>query len=153
MEKVINGHPDYTITDAGSVVSFKYGKKRTLKQRVNRKGYLCVNLSEGGVLVTCAVHRLVAEAFVDNPQGFPMINHKDGDKNNNNASNLEWCTALHNTREAVRLGLLKNAKKFSQEEANDLKLKYLASNMSQVEFCRMFGLSKFTLNRILKNKY
>ena len=51
------------------------------------------------------IHRLVAETFIKNPENYFYINHKDGDKTNNNINNLEWCDNSHNVREAYRLGL------------------------------------------------
>ena len=153
MKKEITGYSDYFVTDEGIVISSKYGKRRVLKQRVNSKGYLCVNLSNNGKITTRAVHRLVAEAFLENTQSLPMINHKDGNKFNNHIDNLEWCTALHNSREAVRLGLIKGKKLLSHEEADKIKDMYLKSNMSQRKFSSRFSISRFTLSRILKDMY
>ena len=61
---------------------------------------------------TCMIHRLVAQAFIPNPEGKPEINHKDGDRNNNHVDNLEWCTSSENSYHAYRTGLAKpkNAK-------------------------------------------
>ena len=53
------------------------------------------------------VHRLIAEAFIPNPQNYPVVNHIDGNKQNNDISNLEWCTQEHNMEEAKRLNLFK----------------------------------------------
>lgn len=64
-------------------------------------GYLTVSLS--GKIV--GVHRLVADAFIPNPENKPQVNHKNADKTDNNADNLEWCTASENSRHAVAMGL------------------------------------------------
>lgn len=68
-------------------------------------GYLIVSLYNAGVKTTRAVHRLVAEAFVPNPDGLPQVNHIDGNKHNNSATNLEWVTNLQNIRHSIDMGL------------------------------------------------
>lgn len=69
---------------------------RILKQHRDRKGYCLVSLCKNGKYKTCLVHRLVALAFIENPNGFPCINHKDEDKTNNHIHNLEWCSYSYN---------------------------------------------------------
>ena len=88
--KKIKGKEDYEVSNYGRVRS----KWRVLKPSLNGKGYYRVSL---GARNFKFVHRLVAEAFVDNPNGYPIINHKDENKTNNYASNLEWCTHKYNS--------------------------------------------------------
>ena len=95
------GYPKYEISESGIVISLqgKYGiKRRVLKQRVDKQGYLLVHLSEGGKNSWKSVHRLVASAFIPNPNKLPQVNHKDENKQNNHVSNLEWCTISYWTR-------------------------------------------------------
>ena len=69
-----------------------------LKPCVNKKGYLQVDMRYGGKRHIARVHRLVALAFIPNPDNLPEINHKDENKKNNRIDNLEWCTHLYNIR-------------------------------------------------------
>lgn len=72
------------------------------------KGYVRVHLGKGtGKRVLKSIHRLVALAFIPNPMNLPQVNHINGDKTDNRAENLEWCTAKHNTRHALNNGLKK----------------------------------------------
>ena len=71
-------------------------KGRTIKQWENRRGYKMVTLSKHGKQKHFQVHRLVAIAYLENPENLPCINHKDENKTNNRAENLEWCTILYN---------------------------------------------------------
>lgn len=64
--------------------------------RTNYDGYLDVNLSKDGASRKRIVHRLVAEAFIENPDNLPEVNHKDEDKKNNSVENLEWCSREYN---------------------------------------------------------
>ena len=68
-------------------------------------GYMSIRLNKDGMAKTFSVHSIVANAFVANPHGYHSINHKDGDKTNNRADNLEWCTPTQNMRHAVKYGL------------------------------------------------
>ena len=71
-------------------------KGRLLKPTINNAGYKRVSLCKSGRQKSFFVHRLVATAFIDNPQGLPFVNHKDENKLNNHVSNLEWCTNEYN---------------------------------------------------------
>ena len=69
---------------------------KILKPWKNNWGYLLVSLCKNGIVRNARIHRLVALAFIPNPQNLPQVNHKDEDKTNNAVSNLEWCTAGYN---------------------------------------------------------
>ncbi len=81
----------YYITDDGKVYSLKSSKQKELKQHPH-KGYMRVWLSNHNKSSAWLVHRLVANAFISNPDNKPQVNHKDGNKQNNRLENLEWVT-------------------------------------------------------------
>ena len=74
-----------------------------LKPYKNKKGYLKASLSYGGKSIKKRINRLVAIAFIDNPYNLPQVNHKDGNKENNSISNLEWVTNSENQKHATKL--------------------------------------------------
>ena len=106
----------YQVSNCGNVRSLMYhnakGIKRIslLKPATDACGYFRCALSKNNILKTYKVHRLVAQAFIPNPNNYPQINHLDGNKKNNNAGNLEWCTISmnqihaysHNLNQGVR---------------------------------------------------
>ena len=94
--KDIEGFEGYQISNYGRVKSLKFGKEKILKGGKDTNGYLLVGLWKDGKLVRKLVHRLVAEAFLSNPQNLPEVNHKDEDKANNCVENLEWCGRKYN---------------------------------------------------------
>lgn len=77
-------------------------KEKILKQCKNKYGYLFVCLHKGDTQRVVKVHRLVALAFIANPNNYRCINHKDEDKSNNNINNLEWCTHSYNNNYGTR---------------------------------------------------
>ena len=78
----------YSISDDGQV---RNNERNKILKFGSEQGYSMVNLSVGnGVMKRCRVHRLVATAFIPNPDKKPYVNHKDGNRSNNNVSNLEW---------------------------------------------------------------
>lgn len=97
-------NPNYVVSNTGRVRREGSDKDHSIR---DRKGYFAVDLYENGKRTTERVHILVAEAFVPNPDNKPMINHKDGNKHNNNAENLEWVTRKENCSHAWKNGLAK----------------------------------------------
>lgn len=93
----------YLISNLGRVISFNSGSE--MAQYVHRNGYASVKLSKNGVHKTHLIHRLVATAFVSNPDDLLEVNHKDGNKLNNRADNLEWVTRSQNMRHSIANGL------------------------------------------------
>lgn len=77
---------------------FKLLKERILKEVQSRSGHLKVKLSKNSMSKLYFTHRLVAQAFIPNPDNLPVINHKDEDPINNRVENLEWCTVAYNNR-------------------------------------------------------
>lgn len=94
----------YQVSDLGRVKR----SDKVLHLNTNTYGYKHITLCKNNTPRTVLVHKLVAIAFIDNPLGLPQINHKDGDKNNNVVSNLEWVTQATNNRHAVRTNLRKS---------------------------------------------
>lgn len=127
----------YLITNCGKVIN-GFGQESSLVP--NSDGYLQVGLTSKRGKKTHKVHRLVAEAYLPNPDILPIINHKDGDKQNNCSSNLEWCTHSHNTREAFRLGLCSN------EGENNPKAKLTEVNVKAI--LKLLDTKDFTIKLI-----
>lgn len=94
--KKIDGYPDYDIYSDGRVFSRKTNRFLTLSK--DSSGYLSVEISKGtgASRRRVLVHRLVAQAFLKNPNNYPVVNHKDETRTNNNVENLEWCTYAYN---------------------------------------------------------
>lgn len=82
-------------------------KGKILKQRSNWNNYLYIHFSKNSKIKLFIVHRLVAEAFIPNPNNLPQVNHIDGNKFNNRVDNLEWCTAKENIIHSWKMGLSK----------------------------------------------
>ena len=93
----------YQVSTSGKIKGLKrhYATEKIRKPIKGNHGYLQVMLSKDGERKTFLVHRLVAEAFIQNPNGFAFVNHKDQNRHNNEAENLEWCNAQYNTDYSV----------------------------------------------------
>ena len=109
-KKDYEGH--YQVSNFGKVKSIKFGKEIILKLNKDKDGYLQVTLCKNNIKKVYKVHRLVAQAFLDNPYNLSQVNHKDEDKTNNNVDNLEWCDRLYNVRYGT--GIERRSKKRSK---------------------------------------
>lgn len=145
---------EYEVSNTGKIKSKKRKNERILIPDVDRYGYLrvCLFYSKGGY-IRKKVHRLVAEAFLPNVNELPQVNHKDGDKKNNNVDNLEWCTAKENLRHALETGLRKKTYKstphYGEENGNSKITKEIAEEIrnSYISGSREYGC------RALARKY
>lgn len=106
--KPVTGFEIYEISDHGNIRSIDrmsrnrlgsfFVKGTVLRQQHNNRGYRYVRLWKDGLQIKKYIHRLVAEAFVPNPNNLPQVNHLDNDPDNNMANNLEWCTHKQNMK-------------------------------------------------------
>ena len=112
MWKDIKGYEGiYQVDENGNVkscernTSGKHIKEKIIKGGNYSNDYRFVCLRKDGKNSNKSIHRLVANAFIPNPNNYPYVNHKDGNKSNNNVTNLEWCTAKQNLQHAIDIGL------------------------------------------------
>lgn len=157
--EVIKDFPKYEVSTLGRVRNCKTG--RVLKAGISSgTGYLVCGLCVDGKATTKAVHRLVAETFIPNMDNKNQVNHKDGNKLNNNVNNLEWCTSKHNLRHARDTGLNNNSgeqhflSKLTKEQVDFIREKYIPRDKeySGVALARKFGVSQQTISDIINNK-
>jgi hypothetical protein len=164
MEKHIHGFPDYLVHSDGYVVSCKNGKRHRMTGGSNGHGYPQVTLRHNGVQVQRLVHRLVAENFCNRPDGADQVNHKDGNKENNAASNLEWVSAKQNMLHSVESGLWTSPTQehyarmrvnagqrralFTAEEASELMEMKSALRLSSYDLAKLVGCNPTTIKRI-----
>lgn len=94
--KDIPEHSPYQASSDGQIRSLKFGRKRTLRLHTTKYGYQRVPMSVAGKDAMRSVARMVAFAFVPNPNNLPCVNHIDSNRSNNNASNLEWVSYREN---------------------------------------------------------
>lgn len=145
---------DYFVTTSGDV--FNKGG-HLLKGANNSKGYLFLRTGENGdgKRTTCLLHRLIAETFLPNPEGFPVVNHIDGNKKNNSVSNLEWCSYSRNNQHAVDTGLRKpTPKKLDESIVRDIRENCIKGDRERGcrAFARKYGIDKSTVIRIVNGE-
>ena len=137
----INGYGNILVGSDGSIIA-KKGKMTP--NATNSKGYLRVHIGNRHY----AVHRLVALAFIDNPENLPQVNHKDGDKHNNSVSNLEWCTNVENKRHAVQNNLISS--KVSPDDARSIRSMYTTGKYTYADIGALYGLSYSMVGYIVR---
>lgn len=134
--------------------------KNIRKARLNKFGYLQMNFSRNdgtGKSDTVLIHRLIALTFIPNPDNLPEVNHIDGNKQNNNVDNLEWCDKSENQLHAHRLGLSyvyhgekHPCAKFTNEQAKQIRKLYNEEHISQQKIADFFNVSQSTIGRIIR---
>jgi len=122
--KTIKGFPDYKITVSGDVYSIK--RKRYLSPNTDKDGYHHIGIFKDGKRYWRRIHRLVADNYLPNHDNKPQVNHKDGKKQNNHYTNLEWITDVENKRHAWDIGLYKPPSKEHIQRIKELHSKKVA---------------------------
>lgn len=143
----IPGFEEFWVSNMGNVKSIN----GPLRPMMHRKGYLTVDYTKRGKRKGMMVHRLVALAFIPNPENKPQVNHKNGFKADNRADNLEWCTGSENALHSFRIGLQSNkgsrnpSSKATEEIAREIKYSGIKSN---VFLSKKYGLAVSTIEKI-----
>lgn len=151
------GYDGYFVSNTGLIKSFKRKKPHILKIQKNRFGYLYVNLKKNGKEKFLRVHRLVAQAFIDNPLNLPFVNHKDECKTNNTVENLEWCTQRYNVnygnaqKKRLEISRYKGEKRFRQVcQIKDGVV--IATYESEHEAARKTGCLQSSISSVVNHK-
>lgn len=148
--KTIEGYPDYEVSNTGQVRNKKSGK--TLKPPKNTSGYLQVFLYNNGRRKKKCVHRLVAEAFIDNPnpEEFDQVNHKNSCRTDNRVENLEWCSNAYNQRHMVANGHSTLAKLDYKQASEIRELLLLGAKVGRL--AKRYGVSRHMISQIKAGK-
>lgn len=156
----VKGFEEYAVSNTGLVMrngyivttpagGSYYAEPRLLTPQVIKFGYLRVGFHTTRGRKNFLVHQLVAKAFIPNPQNKPSVNHLDGDKFNNNVSNLEWCTQQENVRHAWEHGLANGrgskslCAKLTEDQVHDIRNNCIVgkSGASFGHFAKKYGVS------------
>lgn len=143
MKDIKNFENQYAITSCGKVWSYKSNK--FLSPRLTANGYYAVCLYKDGKGKNYYIHRLVAEAYIDNPDNKPQVNHKDENKANNCINNLEWITVKENNNYGTHN---KRAGKAHRKPIYCIELDRVFQ--TQAEACKEFNINAAQLNAVLK---
>lgn len=151
MRKLIPNYSNYFVYDNGDV--FNSTTNKMLKGSIGEHGYRYYRLSKDNQKKMFYAHRLVAEAFIPNPDNLPVVNHKDGNKQNNNVNNLEWVSYSENIQHAHDTQLItsrRSTEYYAEDLPNELwkqiyHLPYSISNLGRVRNNRTNVLLKPSL--------
>ena len=153
--KDIDGYEGlYQVSNLGNVKSLNYrhtGKERILNPGTDKCGYIQVNLYKNGKLKTFSIHRLVANAFLENPDHKSDVNHKDEDKNNNCVYNLEWMTRKDNLNYGSRNKRIANSRSKSVLQFTK-NCEFIRKWKSAIQIERELGFSSGNISQCCNKK-
>ncbi|UGO48066.1 HNH endonuclease [Bacillus phage vB_BanS_Skywalker] len=172
LKGIIDNGDNYEISNTGECRSIsrtmidkkgniRHYKSKVLKLIVSTKGYMTINISMNSKQRKHNIHRLVALAFIPNPEGKDTVNHKNGDKTDNNVTNLEWSTNQENQIHAWETGLKESIKgecrynsKLKEEDVIWIRSNYIPRHpeFNQKAIAKKFGISKETVSHIINKR-
>jgi hypothetical protein len=151
----IDGYPTYRIDKKGNIFSDKIGGYKT--HQSDKDGYSVVTLTSGKMRRTFKIHRLLAIYFIPNPQDKPLVNHKNGIKNDNRLENLEWCTHKENVQHAYDAGLQEGIK--GERNANSkltkqdvIFIRHWHNKHKLADIAESFNVSKSLICKVVYRK-
>lgn len=153
----IPNYSKYIISRFGLIVNKERNKE--VKQHQTKKGYLRVRLYNEFGGKSLLVHRLVALTYLHNIQKLPVVNHKDGNKQNNDCDNLEWCSVGYNQLHAYRTGLRRQhqGEKHGRAKLTDgdvilIRQIYSSGGVTYTDLAKSWGVGKSMIGYIVTNK-
>lgn len=159
----VHGHSAYEVSSLGRVRSIPRTvlrsngspmklKGKVLSPKVSNAGYACVNLWREGEYTQQQVHRLVASAFIPNPEGKPHVNHINGNKLSNEATNLEWVTPKGNTAHARAAKLVPwdgtRGYKLTAEDRKAIRVR-VAAGETKTDLASEYGVNRRTIYNVV----
>jgi hypothetical protein len=156
LKDVIGYEGIYQVSNVGEIFKVFPERLRQNKTHPSSGGYLKAVLTKDGITKHPTVHRLVANAFIPNPEDLPFVNHKDCDKTNNSVSNLEWCTRRKNIEHAVENGLFSSGErhwccKLTEEQVNSIREDTRTTTVIAKEYSISIGYVSLLKNRKYRN--
>ncbi len=149
----------YEVSNFGNARSWKSGDPKILKPQITKRGYLYVQLYINGKHEKHLVHRLVAQAFIANPDNKPEVNHLNGVKSDNRVENLEWVTRSENNQHAHIMGLATSGGRHAKAKLTDAQAAWIRhvyiprhSEFGQNALARKFNVSVAVIHAVIHNK-
>lgn len=156
MWKEAYGFNNYLCNEKGEIYSLLSAK--IMKTHGDKDGYQQLRMTvEKGKAVTVKAHRLIAQTFIPNPENKPFVNHKNGNKEDNTVSNLEWCTAKENNIHARQTGLLNdyginNSRAVCNEETLKEIRRLISEGKGNTEIEKMTSISNKVISNIRRGR-
>ena len=149
----------YQVSNLGNVKRLRgkgCNQERLIARNINKYGYVYRTLHNKGISIKHKEHRLVANAFINNPYKKSTVNHINGIKTDNRVENLEWCTIIENKQHAINTGITntKGEKNhFSKlTEQQVLEIREIGFSQTRISLSRKYGISSSNVTRIIKRE-
>lgn len=145
--KVIEEFPNYQVSNLGNIKNIK-GELMVIGKRKSNSGYLQIRFYDNGKYYYRYIHRLVAIAFLENPNNYRTVNHKDGNKLNNDVNNLEWASDEMQQRHAFLLGIKKHGNPLTKEQIFLIYDLYFNNHKSPKDISKIMNRPFGTIRKI-----